>query len=78
MNEQQRNAVRAIARAVVSATIAAEPLGAPGGTIYAALMAQGCTFNQYVSLMGSIERAGLISKHGECYRPTDAGRVFAA
>lgn len=78
MNDQQRNAVRAIARAVVSATIEGGQMGAPGGVMYAALMAQGCSYQQFISLMGSLQNLGLIEKSGECYLPTDAGRRFAA
>ncbi len=76
MDAGQAKAVRGIVRAVIDAAIASEPFGAPGGHIYAALMGQGCTLQQYESLMGSIQRAGLVERSGECYKATDAGRRF--
>lgn len=67
MTNEQMNALRAIVVAVTEAVRAAGATGAPGGVLYAALMAQGCTLNQFESLMGALTRAGKLSKCGECY-----------
>ena len=40
-----------VIEAVLSAVEAAGPAGAPGGPLYAALMTQGCTMEQYTVLM---------------------------
>jgi len=42
-------------------------MGAPGGIMYAALMAQGCTLEQFEQIMGALVNAGRISKSGDCY-----------
>jgi hypothetical protein len=64
----QINALRRIAAIIIEAVSVADPMiGAPGGHIYAALMAHGCTFNQYEQLMSGLVRAGKLRKAGECY-----------
>ncbi len=35
--------------------------------MYAALMSQGCTLNQFESIMGALVRLGRVEKRGECY-----------
>lgn len=64
----QAQALRAIVAAVVDAIAAAGPLGAPGGTLYAALMAHGCTLSQFESLMAALVRAGKVTRSGDLYR----------
>ena len=70
---EQINALRAIADAIVEAVKAAEPIGAPGGVIYAALMAGGCTLAQYESIMSAMVRSGILTRHGDLYRVVPAG-----
>jgi hypothetical protein len=65
---EQIAALRAIADAIVEAIKAAGPMGAPGGVIYAALMASGCTLTQYESFMGAMVRTGILTRHGDLYR----------
>lgn len=65
---EQVAALRAIMDAIIGAVRAAGPMGAPGGVIYAALMAQGCTLSQYQSLMGAMVRAGVLWREGDLYR----------
>lgn len=67
LTQAQAAALRAIVDAVVDAVRAAGPLGAPGGHLYAALMAQGCTLSQFESLMGALVRTGKVTRRGECY-----------
>jgi hypothetical protein len=67
LNPAQIAALRQIAAAVVEAVREAGPMGAPGGHLYAALMAQGCTLSQFESLMGALVRTGKLTKRGQCY-----------
>jgi hypothetical protein len=67
MNESQKKALAMIVAAVVDAVKAAGPSGAPGGVLYAALMAQGCTMSQFESLMGALVRAGKLTQSGHLY-----------
>ncbi len=67
MTNEQILALRQIAAAIIAAVRAAGPLGAPGGVMYAALMAQGCTLNQFEQIMGGMVRAGKLTKRGDCY-----------
>ena len=60
-------ALRQVTDAICEAVAAAGPTGAPGGVIYAALMAQGCTLEQYEGLMGALVRVGKLRKSGQLY-----------
>jgi hypothetical protein len=42
----------------------ADQVPVPEGTIYAGLLAHGCTLPQYQDLMGSLERVGMVSREG--------------
>jgi hypothetical protein len=64
---EQILAIRKVCDAIIEAVKAAGPLGAPGGHIYAALMGQGCTLQQYESLMDALVRAKKLRRDGECY-----------
>ena len=67
LDAKQADALRHIVSAVVETIRESGPLGAPSGVLYAALMAQGCTLNQFESLMGALVRARAVRKQGECY-----------
>jgi len=67
MNIQQAQALRQVAKAVIDTVKESGDLGAPGGIMYAAMMAQGCTLEQFEAIMGGLIRAGRLSKSGECY-----------
>jgi hypothetical protein len=67
MTPEQIRLIRQIADAIVATVREAGPQGAPGGVIYAALMAQGCTFNQFQSLMSGLLRTGRLALDGDCY-----------
>lgn len=43
-------------------------LGAPGGTIYAALMAHGCTMEQFEAIMSALVEAGKLTRTGDLYK----------
>jgi hypothetical protein len=68
MTEAQIKLLRMIADAIIDSVKAAGPLGAPGGVIYAALMAEGCTLSQYEQIMSGLVRAGKLTRHGDLYR----------
>ncbi len=47
MTIQQIKLLRLVADSIIAGVAAAGSLGCPGGTLYAALMAQGCTLQQF-------------------------------
>jgi hypothetical protein len=67
MNENQNNALMLVCNAIIETIKESGPLGVPGGILYAALMTQGCTFNQFTGIMGILVRSGKIRKQGDCY-----------
>jgi len=67
LTDKQREALRLVVAATLDAVKAAMPIGAPGGVIYAALMGQGCTLNQYTSLMAALVRNGKLRQDGDLY-----------
>jgi hypothetical protein len=67
MTAEQIKALRALADAVIEAVRAAGPLGAPRGTLYAALMQCGCTLSQFEQIMSGLCLAGKLVKRGQCY-----------
>ena len=68
MTVQQMQAVRAIGKAIVESVKEADPVvGAPGGILYAALMASGCSLSQFQSIMDTLVRAGYLRQSGQCY-----------
>ena len=67
MTNEQIKALRAVANAIIETVSLAGPLGAPGGHLYAALMASGCTLNQFEQIMAGLVSAKMLTKRGECY-----------
>jgi len=67
MTTQQIQAIKLVADAVIESVKAAGPLGAPGGVIYAGLMAFGCTLQQYESIMSALVQAGKLMRKGQLY-----------
>lgn len=65
--EQEKKAVLAVCSAVIDAVEAGGDQGAPGGILYAALMAHGCTLHQFEMIMGTLVRTGVLVKRGQCY-----------
>lgn len=73
MTPQQAKALQAVAKAIVDAC----QTSAPGGVIYAALMSQGCTLDQFQQIMSQLVGAGMLTQDGDCYTATDKGNKFA-
>ena len=74
MTPQQIQAVRAIARAIVEAV--REVGTAPAGPMYAALMGQGCTLNQFQQIMGQLTRAGFLTHDEEGHTYSIGAKEF--
>lgn len=47
--------------------------GVPAGSIYALLMAHGCTLEQYQGIEGMLVRTGLVSKRGDLLFANEPG-----
>jgi hypothetical protein len=62
-----RQGLKVILEAILESVKIAGPIGAPGGHIYAALMAVGFTFDQYNQIMSGMVKSGYLTKKGECY-----------
>ena len=61
--QDQIQAMKAILDAVIDA-IKASPMGTPEGSLYALLMTQGCSLNQFQAIIGALCKAGKIRKEG--------------
>lgn len=72
MNASANQALKAVCDAVLASVKAAGSLGAPAGTLYAALMAYGCTLEQFESIMGALVRIGMLKKRGHLYFAGDS------
>jgi len=70
LNANQAKALQMIVAAVLEAIQAAGPTGAPGGVLYAALMAQGCSKSQFDSLMAALVSTGKVRRDGDVYHAT--------
>lgn len=64
---QRREILRAVVEAILEACKVAGPMGAPGGHLYAALMATGMRLEQFESIMRALVEAGKLEKRGHCY-----------
>lgn len=67
MTNEQIQALRAICDAIVESVAVAGSQGAPGGILYAALMASGCSLNQFHSIMAGLVSAGKLTRQGDLY-----------
>jgi hypothetical protein len=65
---RQQAVLIALANAIVDSVKAAGPEGAPGGVVYAALSAQGCSLAQFDFIMGALVHVGKLTKSGNLYR----------
>lgn len=73
MNRMAPTQIRALTTAslgVLEAVEAGGEHGAPAGVLYAAMQAQGATFNQFLSLMTTLVRPGYLTMEDNCYRMT--------
>jgi hypothetical protein len=75
MTPEQMKALQAIANAVTETVKAMGPLGAPAGPMYAAMMASGCSLDQFEQIMAALVRAGKLRKQGNLYFVAEGGRA---
>jgi hypothetical protein len=64
---EQIRALALVCSAILDAVREAGSTGAPGGVIYAGLMAAGCSLAQYEAMMGTLVRIGRLERRGEIY-----------
>jgi len=67
MTTEQIRTLKLIIDAILEAVKEAGSNGAPGGVLYAALMAKGCSLNQFQSLMRGIVNGGKLRQEGDLY-----------
>lgn len=65
--DAQMQAIVGIVTTIIHTVQEAGPIGAPGGVIYAAMMAHGLSLGQYEALMRLAVRSGKIALRGQCY-----------
>lgn len=73
LSPQQKLALNRVIFAVLDTIVGTGKEGAKSTVMYAAMMAQGATLNQFQSLMGSLVKKGLVFFEDEKYFITDAG-----
>lgn len=56
-----------IGDAIIESVSAAGAMGCPGGTLYAALMSQGCSLERFEMIMGALVNVGKLEKRGQLY-----------
>jgi hypothetical protein len=76
MTPQQIIGLQKLGLAVLEAVSDGGDLGAPGGTLYAAMMHQGANLSQFQSFMGTLTGRGMLTQMGDCYYITEAGKGF--
>ena len=65
-----------LAKMVLQAVDESGPLGAPSGPMYLAFMQAGMTLDSYTQLTAGIQRLGFMTKRGDCFYITPAGKAF--
>lgn len=76
MTREQILAAQRIGAVVLETIQDAGELGAPSGVIYAALQTQGCTLNQYQSLLAPLVSRGFVVNDDHSLTMTSAGKAF--
>jgi hypothetical protein len=67
LTPSQIRAVATVSLGVIEAVEAGGRLGAPAGVLYAAMQAQGASFTQFQSVMGTLVRPGYLTLEHDCY-----------
>ena len=79
MKRNKAKSLNVAAAGILQAVDAAGKLGAPGGALYAGLMAAGYTLAEFEQVMAALAGpAGLVLKRGQLYTLTDKGVVMNA
>jgi len=59
--------LRMVADAIIESVAVAGKQGAPGGSLYAALMTHGFTYEQFEQIMSGLVKTGKLEKRGQLY-----------
>lgn len=71
-------AIKEVTLAVLETIQEAQADGAPEGVLFAALQTQGCSLNQFQSLLQPLQDRGFIQRDGHILRITSAGNNFTS
>lgn len=71
-------AIKEITLAVLETIEATYSDGAPEGLLFAVLQAQGCSLNQFQSLLQPLQERGFVERDGHILRITDTGTDFTS
>jgi len=78
MTRMTRDRLNGLLVAVIMALDEADGAGAPEGHIYAGLMQDGVTFDDYQLLRSLLLEGGIATSSGDCLALTPRGRELAA
>jgi hypothetical protein len=67
MTQAQAKALRQVGDAIIATVRSSGTMGAPAGPMYAALMAQGCSLEQFEQIMAGLVAAKMLRKSGDLY-----------
>jgi hypothetical protein len=59
--------LRHVAEAIIESVREAGPMGAPGGSLYAAMMTHGFSLDNFNQIMSGLVSAGMLEKRGQLY-----------
>lgn len=76
MTSQQILALQKLGLDVLKVVAEGGDLGSPGGTLYASMMTQWKSLQQFQAFMGTLTGRGMLTQMGDCYYITDAGKGF--
>ena len=64
---EAQTAVTQVVKALVDTIAETGDRGAPGGVLYAALMAHGCSYEMFQNLMTLLVQSKKVVRRGDCY-----------
>ena len=59
--------LRHVAEAIIETVKETGSMGAPGGSLYAAMMTHGFSLSQFEQIMSGLVNAGMLTKRGQLY-----------
>lgn len=70
-NPRRELILNALEETVLETSLPGDLIGVPGGTLYAALSAYGCSLELFLDLVGELVRTGRLRKSGHQYFPPE-------
>jgi hypothetical protein len=67
MTSQQVSALKAVCDAIIATVRETGAMGAPAGTMYAAMMGHGVSLENFEKIMGGLVAAKMLRKQGHLY-----------